>query len=285
MERPKNVVITGASTGIGYDGARYLVERGWHVFGSVRKQADAERVQAALGEHFTPLLFDVTDGAAIKTAAEKVAETVGDSGLWGLVNNAGIAVPGPLMYLSIDEFRRQLEVNLVGQLAVTQAFLPLLGAKKNVPYPPGRIVNIGSVSGRIGYPFMGPYAASKHALEGLSDSLRRELLIYGVDVIVIEPGSIKTPIWDKAGEFDASDYEDTDYARFVEPMMNTVVRAGKIGVPVERVSEKIWEALTKDRPKTRYVIPRNWLTSWLLPRWLPDRWFDGIVAKRLGIKG
>jgi NAD(P)-dependent dehydrogenase (short-subunit alcohol dehydrogenase family) len=146
MDRPKYVVITGASTGIGYDGARYLIERGWHVFGSVRKQADAERVLAELGERFTPLFFDVTDEEAIKTAAQQVAETVGDVGLWGLVNNAGIAVPGPLMHLPLDEFRRQLEVNVTGQLAVTQAFLPLLGARKEAPRPPGRIVNIISVT-------------------------------------------------------------------------------------------------------------------------------------------
>ncbi len=280
----KYVVITGASTGIGYDGTRYLIEKGWHVFGSVRKQADAERVQAELGERFTPLLFDVTDGAAIKTAADQVAQQVGDNGLWGLVNNAGVAVPGPLMHLPIDEFRRQLEINLIGQLAVTQAFLPLLGARKDAPHPPGRIINMSSVSGKIAYPFMGPYAASKHALEALSDALRRELLIYGIDVIVIEPGSIKTPIWDKAGDLDPSLYADTDYVEFLEPMQKTVVRQGQTGVPVERVSEKIWEALTKERPKTRYPIPRKWLTGWILPRWLPDRMFDNIVAKRLGIE-
>jgi NAD(P)-dependent dehydrogenase (short-subunit alcohol dehydrogenase family) len=284
MERPKYVVITGVSTGIGYDGARYLVEKGWHVFGSVRKQADAERVQAELGEGFTPLLFDVTDEGAIKTAAEQVAEAVGDNGLWGLVNNAGIAVPGPLMHLPLDEFRHQLEVNVTGQLAVTQAFLPLLGAKKDVSFPPGRIVNISSVSGRIAYPFMGPYAASKHALEALSDALRRELLIYGIDVIVIEPASIRTPIWDKAGELDASRYTNTGYASMLGPIQKTIVRQGQTGIPVERVSQVIWEALTKERPKSRYVIPRKWLSGWIIPRWLPDRMFDNIVAKRLGIE-
>ncbi|MFZ0546350.1 MAG: SDR family oxidoreductase [Candidatus Promineifilaceae bacterium] len=280
----KYVVITGVSTGIGYDGARYLVERGWHVLGSVRKTADAERVKGELGDNFTPLFFDVTDGEAIRTAVEETAEMVGDSGLWGLVNNAGIAVPGPLMHLSLDEFRHQLEVNVVGQLAVTQAFLPLLGARKNAPHPPGRIVNISSVSGRIVYPFLGPYSASKHALEALSDALRRELMIYGIDVIVIEPGSIRTPIWDKAGELDTSQYAETDYADLLGPVQKTIVRQGQMGVPVERVSEKIWAALTEERPKSRYVIPRKWLSGWILPRWLPDRMFDNIVAKRMGIE-
>jgi NAD(P)-dependent dehydrogenase (short-subunit alcohol dehydrogenase family) len=284
MDRPKYVVITGVSTGIGYDGARYLVERGWHVFGSVRKTADAERVRAELGERFTPLLFDVTDEGAIKTAAEQVAGAVGDKGLWGLVNNAGIAVPGPLMHLPLDDFRRQFEINIIGQIAVMQAFLPLLGAKKNPPHPPGRIVNISSVSGRIAYPFLGPYAASKHALEALSDALRRELMIYGIDVIVIEPASIQTPMWDKAGELDVSEYAGTDYYEILGSMQKVLVRQGQTGVPVERVSEKIWEALVKERPKSRYVIPRKWLTGWIIPRWLPDRMFDNIVAKRLGIK-
>lgn len=284
MERPKYVVITGVSSGIGYDGARYLIERGWHVFGSVRKTADGERVKSELGEGFTPLFFDVTDGEAIEAAAEQVAEQVGDEGLWGLVNNAGIAVPGPLMHLPIEAFRQQLEVNVTGQLAVTQAFLPLLGARKDAPYPPGRIVNISSVSGRIVYPFLGPYAASKHALEALSDALRRELMIYGVDVIVIEPGSVKTPIWDKAEELDVSQYGGTDYDVLMAGMQKTFVRQGQTGVAVERVSEKIWEALTRERPKSRYVIPRKWLSGWIIPRWLPDRWFDGIVARRLGVK-
>jgi hypothetical protein len=131
---------------------------------------------------------------------------------------------------------------------------------------------------------MGPYAASKHALEALSDTLRRELLIYGIDVIVIEPASIRTPIWDKAGELDASRYANTGYADMLEPIQKTIVRQGQTGIPVERVSQVIWEALVKERPKTRYVIPRKWLSGWIIPRWLPDRWFDGIVARRLGIK-
>jgi NAD(P)-dependent dehydrogenase (short-subunit alcohol dehydrogenase family) len=284
MERPRYVVITGVSSGIGYDGARYLVERGWHVFGSVRKTADGERVQSELGKRFRPLLFDVTDGGAIGTAVEQVAEQVGDKGLWGLVNNAGIAVAGPLMHLPIEEFRQQLEVNVVGQLRVTQAFLPLLGARKDATHPPGRIVNISSVSGRIVYPFLGPYAASKHALEALSDALRRELMIYGVDVIVIEPGSIKTPIWDKAGEMDFAPFVGTAYETILGQMQKTFVRQGQTGIEVEKVSELIWEALVKERPKSRYVLPRKWLSGWIIPRWLPDRWFDNIVARRLGIE-
>ncbi|MCA9956704.1 MAG: SDR family oxidoreductase [Anaerolineales bacterium] len=279
----KYVVITGASTGIGYDAARYLIEHGFHVFGSVRKQADADLVQSELGKQFTPLLFDVTDEEAVKTAVSQVTEMVGDNGLAGLVNNAGIAVAGPLMYLSLDEMRWQMEVNLLGQLSVTQKFLPLLGAVPNAPHPPGRIVNISSVSGKVVYPFMGPYAASKHALEAMSDALRRELLMFGIDVVVIGPGSVQTPIWDKAQDIDVEPYRETPYLGMMEGMKKTLVRQGKSGIPVEKVSEVIYEALTKEKPKTRYAIARKLLSGWLLPRYLPARMFDNIVAKRLGL--
>ncbi|MBK7896893.1 MAG: SDR family oxidoreductase [Anaerolineaceae bacterium] len=279
----KYVVITGASSGIGYDAARYLIERGYHVFGSVRKQADADRVQAALGEQFTPLLFDVTDEGGVETAVTQVTQKIGNNGLAGLVNNAGIAVAGPLMHLPMSEFRRQIEVNLYGQLDVTQKFLPLLGAVPNAPHPPGRIVNISSVSGKVVYPFMGPYAASKHALEAISDALRRELLIFGIDVIVIGPGSVQTPIWEKAQDLDTEPYQETPYKGMMEGMKKLFISQGESGIPVEKVSEVIYEALTKERPKTRYAIARKWLTNWLLPRYLPARLFDTIIAKRLGI--
>jgi NAD(P)-dependent dehydrogenase (short-subunit alcohol dehydrogenase family) len=279
----KYVVITGASTGIGYDAARYLIGRGCHVFGSVRKVADGERVQAELGELFTPLLFDVTDGAAVETAVSQFAQRVGSSGLAGLINNAGIAVAGPLMHIPLDEFKHQFNVNLFGLLDVTQKFLPLLGADFNASHPPGRIVNISSVSGKIVYPFLGPYAASKHALEALSDALRRELLIYSIDVIVIEPGSVQTPIWDKAQALDTEQYGQTDYKSVLDGFKKVFVSQGKTGIPVEKVSAAIYQALTIERPKTRYVLARKLLTSWLLPRYLPDRRLDKIFAKRLGI--
>jgi NAD(P)-dependent dehydrogenase (short-subunit alcohol dehydrogenase family) len=279
----KYVVITGTSSGIGYDAARELVAQGYHVFGSVRKAADGERVRRQLGEQFTPLLFDVTEHKAVKAAAAQVKEVIGDRGLAGLVNNAGMAVPGPLMHLPLDDFRYQLEVNVVGTLAVTQAFLPLLGARKDMPHAPGRIVNISSVSGRIAYPFIGPYAASKHALEAMSDALRRELMIYGIDVIVVAPGSVQTPIWDKAGELDAGLYANTDYGSILQKMQKVFVRQGQTGIPVEKVSQIILKALESERPKTRYVLARKWFTGWFLPRWLPDRRLDRIIARRLGL--
>ncbi len=279
----KYVVITGASSGIGYDAARYLIEKGFHVFGSVRRQADGARVRAELGDPFSPLLFDVTDEAAVATAVTQVAQIVGSNGLAGLVNNAGIAVAGPLLHLPLKEMRQQFEVNFFGLLDVTQKFLPLLGAVPNASHPPGRIVNISSVSGKIVYPFMGPYAASKHALEAISDALRRELLIFGVDVVVIEPGSVQTPIWDKAQDLDIEPYRNTAYEGMMAGMKRVFVNQGKSGIPVERVSETVYKALTAVKPKTRYVLARKLFTGWLLPRYLPDRRFDKIVAKRLGI--
>lgn len=279
----KHVVITGVSSGIGYAAAVELAGRGYHVFGSVRREADAARLHAALGERFTPLVFDVTDAAAVGRGAAEVAGVVGSAGLAGLVNNAGIAVSGPLMHVRLDDLRRQFEVNVVGVVAVTQAFLPLLGARPDPGHPPGRIVNIGSVSGRIAYPFLGPYAASKHALEALSDSLRRELLPFGVDVILIEPGSVATPIWDKAEQEDYSHYAATAYGPMLKGFGAMAVQRGRRGMPVERVARTIATALEHPRPRARYPLINHRVTGWWLPRFLPARWLDRIVARALGV--
>ena len=279
----KSVVITGVSTGIGLDAARRLLQRGYRVFGSVRKQADADRLQAELGENFVPLLFDVTDGEAVDTAVSQVKSIIGSSGLYGLVNNAGISITGPLMHVSIDDLRWQFEVNLFGLLDVTQKFLPLLGATKDASFPPGRIVNISSVSGKITYPFMGPYAASKHALEALSDALRRELLLYGIDVIVIEPGTTQTPIIEKTA-VQSNNYENTDYGEVMAEFGKKAVARQDSALPVAKVTDAIVTALEKPKPKTRYAVPRKWFMGWIAPRLLPDRLFDKIVANQLGFK-
>jgi NAD(P)-dependent dehydrogenase (short-subunit alcohol dehydrogenase family) len=278
-----NIVFTGVSTGIGYATTEALLDRGYHVFGSVRRQEDADRLQAGWGEHFTPLLFDVTDEEAILHAAEHVAHIVGREGLAGLVNNAGIAVPGPVLQLLVDEYRRQFEINLFGQIAVIQAFLPLLGARKPCPHPPGRIVNISSVSGKIAYPFLSAYACSKYALEALSDSLRRELMLYGIDVIVVEPGAVSTPIWDKSEEIDTTPFEGSDYADIMTRMVKGLAKMGNNAQGPEAVTGVVIDALESRRPKTRYALPTSRLTGWWLPRYLPTRWFDRLVARRLGI--
>jgi NAD(P)-dependent dehydrogenase (short-subunit alcohol dehydrogenase family) len=193
----RTVVITGASTGIGHATAKLLLDKGFKVFGSVRKQADAERLRGEFGASFAPLLFDVTDEAAVLAASREVRAALNGETLAGLVNNAGIAVPGPVLELSADEFRRQMDVNVIGPIIATQAFGPLLGADAALKGPKGRIVMISSVAGKNGNPLTPAYAASKHAIEGLSESLRRELMLFGIDVIIIAPGPVKTPIWSK----------------------------------------------------------------------------------------
>src|SRR5277367_4572339 len=207
----KSVVVTGTSTGIGWGIAAVLVQKGFQVFGTVRTQVDADRLQTEFGSAFMPLIMDVTDQPAVVRAAGQVRQSLGQANLCGLVNNAGISVAGPLLHMPLAEFRRQLEVNLVAPLLVTQAFAKLLGTDRRREGGPGRIVNISSVGGKMGPPFLGAYAASKHALEGMSESLRRELLLYGIDVIVIGPGYVNTPILDKAEAEDLEIYRHTDY--------------------------------------------------------------------------
>jgi len=278
----RSVIVTGASTGIGWAVAQVLTQRGFHVFGSVRKAADAERLTAAFGPAVTPLMFDVTDEVAVRAAAGQVETALDGRPLAGLVNNAGIAVAGPLLHLPIDEWRRQLEVNLTGVVIATQAFAPLVGARKPVAGPPGRIVNIGSVGGRNANPFMAPYCTSKFGLEGLSESLRRELLPFGVDVVVIAPGAVATPIWDKADETDTSAYADTVYGPALERLRAYMLSIGKSGLPAERIGEAVHTALTVARPKVRYTItpqPMQMLMADLLPK----RTLDRIVGKRLGL--
>jgi NAD(P)-dependent dehydrogenase (short-subunit alcohol dehydrogenase family) len=274
------ILITGVSTGIGYAAAADLAGRGYHVFGSVRSRADAERLQAEIPAHFTPLVFDVTDEVGVETAVSTIAQTISPQGLTALINNAGISTPGPLQHMPLDDFRYQFEVNLFGLLHVTQHCLPLLGARPNSGYPPGRIINISSVSGRIAYPFMGAYAASKHALEAMSDSLRRELLPYGVDVILVEPGTVQTPIVGKFGE-QIAQYAQTDYGPVLQKVAQKAAEREDRALPVTAVTRVIQTALESKRPRSRYPIPRRWLSGWLLPRWLPDRWFDRLIARQL----
>jgi NAD(P)-dependent dehydrogenase (short-subunit alcohol dehydrogenase family) len=276
-------VVTGVSTGIGRAIAKSLIDAGWRVFGSVRKDKDASEASAALGPRFTPLLFDVTDAQAIHAAAAKVEAALGGATLKGLVNNAGIAMAGPVAYLPLEDLERQLDVNLYGPIRVTQAFLPMLGADKRFHGAPGRIVNMSSVAGRMASPFMAPYAISKHALEAMSESLRRELMIHGIDVVIIGPGAIKTPIWAKADDLDIAKYENTEYGPFLKQMKSAMQSFGASGLEAEAVGDLVREALVSPRPKTRYAILRDKFAMWTLPNLLPRRMVDGFVAKRFGI--
>ena len=278
----RSVVITGASTGIGWAAAKLLLDRGFHVFGSVRKQADADRLRVEFGANFTPLIFDVTDETAVLAAAREVRSQLNGETLAGLVNNAGIAVAGPVLELAADEFRRQMEVNVIGPIIATQAFGPLLGADPSMKGPKGRIVMISSVAGKNGNPMTPAYSASKHAVEGLSESLRRELMLFGIDVVIIAPGAVKTPIWGKAEEVDVSGYKNSPYFPALQKVRAFMLHLGSIGLPPEKIAEKIFEALTLPNPKVRYTMvpdPMRLLVTALLPK----RTVDKIIAKRLGL--
>lgn len=278
-----SVVITGVSSGIGRDAAHHLAGRGLRVFGTVRRPDDATKLAADLGEGFVPIVLDVTDEDSVRAGAATVAAELGGRRLRGLVNNAGIAVAGPLAHVPIADIRQQLEVNVIGLLAVTQAFLPLLGTDPEGHGEPGRIVNISSISGTVTYPFLAPYAASKHAVESISDGLRRELTIHGIDVVVIQPGTIRTAIWDKADETDLAPYGATPYAEALAEVKTEAVSAGRRGPGTEAVCEAIHTALTIERPRTRYPLHDGGRLTRLLLRHAPDRRLDRLITSRLGL--
>jgi NAD(P)-dependent dehydrogenase (short-subunit alcohol dehydrogenase family) len=280
----RHVVITGVSTGIGHACVKVLVERGVRVFGSVRKQTDADRLQKEFGDIFVPLLFDVTHEAAVQLAAEQVGGQLGTNTLDGLVNNAGIEITGPLAYISAEQFREQLNVNLVGPLIVTKAFLPLLGADPARQEKPGRIINISSASGKIAGPFTGVYAASKFGLEGFSETLRRELILFGIDVIMIGPGAVVTPIWQKAEAGIAARLADTPFAEALANFERHAEKEAKSGFAPEVIARAVWHALTTSRPKVRYAIVPSHFMNWTLPRLIPMRTLDKLIAKYFGIR-
>lgn len=284
-EAGRSVVITGVSTGIGQGTAKVLVQHGFGVFGSVRKPADAERLQQEMGSAFEPLLFDVTDAAAVEQAAARVQERLQGRPLAGLVNNAGIAVGGPLLHQPLSQFRQHLEVNLTGMLTVIQKFAPLLKASPAGPERPGRIVNIGSVSGKVAAPFLGGYTASKFAVEGFSDCLRRELLPFGIEVIVVRPGAVATAIWDKAeqmGPRELEQYQGTGYEPSLQAYMDIFVkRARQEGLPPEAVGRAVYKALTAGKPKLRYNVIPNYVRNWVLPSLLPRRLLDRYFGAQL----
>lgn len=273
------VMITGVSTGIGLATAKYLKGFGFHIFGSVRKPEDAAKLEKEMGPGFTPLIFDVRDRRAIDVAAAQVAEMIEGNYLRALINNSGIAVSGPIQHVSIDRFREQLEVNVIGLVQVTQAFLPLLGAVKPQTGKPGKIINISSVGGRLSRPFYGPYNASKHAVEGLTGSLRRELLDFGIDAIVIEPGPIVSEMYEKA-KYDTDTYEGTIYHDLYKHKNKFIEFSQKMSIPAEEVARLIHNSIMMDKPKTRQVIvAKKWMIELMMK--LPDRVVDKMMLKQM----
>ncbi len=271
----KTLVITGVSTGIGLETARLAIQRGAWVFGSVRTGDDAVRVVRELGpERFTPLVFDVRDEIAVNAEAERLRGILDGETLSGLVNNAGVANPGPMLAQPIEELREVLDTNLLGTILVTRAFAPLLGADQTMRGPKGRIVNMTSIAGILGQPFLSGYVASKHALEGVSDTLRRELQVFGIDVVVIGPAPVRTPIWDKAEHYRGR-YADTPWGEAFDRGVATMVEAGRHhGLEPEKIAELVWTALTVRNPKPRYSPAQHPVLEQALARILPRRILD-----------
>jgi NAD(P)-dependent dehydrogenase (short-subunit alcohol dehydrogenase family) len=270
----RSVVVTGASTGIGEATAQRLKAAGWEVFAAARKDADLERLR---GEGFSPLRLDVTDQATIDAAKAEL----GDRPLHGLVNNAGVAVSGPIELIPLDELRQQLDVNLIGQVAVIQAFMPAIRAGT------GRIVNVSSIGGKIALPLVGPYAASKFALEAVSDSLRRELRPWGIHVSVIEPGGVKTPIWERGVET-ANRLEEQMgergrelYGKLSDRIREETAKIPERGLEPDEIAKAIEHALTAKRPKLRYVCGRDAKMRLKIKALVGDRRFDGLIARTL----
>ena len=278
----RSALVTGASTGIGRACVEKFAGEGWQVFASVRKAEDGERLKSEIGEAVIPLLFDVTDGPAIARAADQMREALMGATLGALINNAGIAVAGPLLHLPIADMEKQMDVNVTGQLRVVQAFGPLLGTDRSLSGAPGRIVNISSVAGFSAAPFVVPYACSKFALEAFTQGLRRELTPYGIDVVAINPGPIATPIWDKAESVDPEQYAHTDYIKPIRRLVNYMLERGRAGLPPSAVADAVWAAVKSPKPKLNTIVTPEPFTQWLLGI-MPRRMADRIITRRLGL--
>lgn len=279
----KSVLVTGASTGIGRATALHLDERGWRVFAGVRREEDAASLREAGSDRLVPLMLDVTDVGQIAAAAERIAAETGEDGLDGLVNNAGIAVPGPLETLPIEDFKRQIDVNLNAQVAVTQAMLPAIRTAR------GRIVFITSIGGLMAFPMFGAYHAAKFGLEAVGDVFRQELRPWGISVSVVEPGSIATPIWERGQEevdaiaARAGDGHTDLYGDAIEAYREMARKTAARGIPPERVAAKIEHALSARRPRVRYLVGADARGQALATKLFPDRLVDWIVARATGM--
>jgi NAD(P)-dependent dehydrogenase (short-subunit alcohol dehydrogenase family) len=277
----RSVLVTGASTGIGRATALRLDGSGWQVFAGVRKEADAESLREAGSQRLTPLILDVTEPDQIAAAAEQIAAQ-SEGGLDGLVNNAGVAIPGPLETIPLEDFRRQIEVNLVAYVAVTQAML------EQVRRAEGRVVFLSSIGGRIAFPFGGPYHASKFGTEAIGDVFRQELRPWGLRVSIIEPGSIDTPIWGR-GQQTASEIEARSpktnllYGSAIEKFRKVIEDTAARGIPPEKVAKAISHALESSRPKARYLVGLDAKVQARLQPLIPTALFDRIVARSLNL--
>jgi NAD(P)-dependent dehydrogenase (short-subunit alcohol dehydrogenase family) len=281
----KSVVITGSSSGIGRACALMLDRKGFRVFAGIRKDADGDALRSAASQSLTPVNIDVTDAASIQAMADQVNAEVGEAGLHGLVNNAGTTLPCPIEYLPLDGFRRQLEVNLIGPLAVTQALLPLLAQAK------GRVVNVTSGAGKAGVPLMAPYVSAKHGLEGLSDVMRLEFRQLGIQVAVIEPGFVGTAMGGKLqrdtedGIGSLPDAGRRRYGPALAKLAEEISQHAATGSPPEVIAKAVLHALTSKTPHTRYPSGAGAKRMLFMRRILPDRQFDRIILRAGGLDG
>ena len=279
----KKVLITGASTGIGYSTAKILCDSGYMVFGSVRNEKDANRLSSELGDNFYPLIFDVTNIDQIISEYKKVKNFLKEGEcLTGLINNAGIALGGPVSLIDTAVFRKQFDVNFFGLIDVTKVFLKLLGGYKNSTNQ-GKIINISSISGLRSNPFTAPYCSSKFALEAFSDALRRELMIYGIDVILIEPGPFKTEIWDKAPSLENNQFIGSDYEKSLKKFYKLVIDFGRKGWNPDIIGNRIKKILKQKKPATRHIITPNYFSHYFISGILPSRFYDKLIAKKLNL--
>jgi NAD(P)-dependent dehydrogenase (short-subunit alcohol dehydrogenase family) len=275
----RSVLVTGASTGIGRATALRLDRAGWRVFAGVRREEDAEALRAEGSERLAPLILDVTDAGQIAAAAAKIEAEAGGR-LDGLVNNAGVAIPGPLETLAIDDFRRQIEVNMTAHVAVTQALLPSIRAAR------GRIVFISSIGGRVAFPLTGAYHAAKFGIEAVGDIFRQELRPWGIKVAIVEPGSIDTPIWER-GERTADELATPErealYGEAVDRYRKVIKDTAERGIPAEKVAETIERALSTRRPRARYLVGLEAKMGARLRQLLPTPVFDRIVRRQMNL--
>ena len=280
----RTVLITGISTGIGQSISEVLMNNDFFVIGSVRKEEDAAAIKEKFPDRFDFIIFDVTDKVAIENSKKRVEDILkkNNSYLCSIINNAGIAMGGPFRYLETEIFRKQFEVNYFGLINVTKTFLDLLIESNKYPLK-NKIINMGSISGKRSYPFVGPYTSSKFALEGLTDSLRRELLIHNIDVVLIEPGPIKTEIWNKVPDIEDNPFLKTEYEHALRKFNKVYIEMGKNGLHPDLVGDLVLKALLTNNPKTRYVITPGKLINYIIPGFLPDRWVDRLVGKMLGL--
>jgi NAD(P)-dependent dehydrogenase (short-subunit alcohol dehydrogenase family) len=279
----KSVVITGVSSGIGLALAKILSGSGWKVFGSVRDSACGQRLKEELGPNFEPLEFDVTDEDAVSRAAAHVGRKLSGARLNALVNNAGVVLAGPLAHQPTADFRGQIETNLVGPFIVTKAFLPLLGTDPHLVGPPGRVVNVSSMAGRYGVPLMGGYCASKHGLEGYTESLRREISIYGINVVLFTPGSVATAVFNRSERL-VDSYGGTDYKSSLRDFLQSMQESVRNGHTPEQIAIHLAQVLNARRPKLHYVVVWRALLYWYLPKLMTRRFMDRKMIAAYGLQ-